>query len=113
MSEIWPYMMLVCGFAAVIGACTWLAVRVRRSGASGSALTAAMAMHDEAFKVTSHESYQEIRAQADRKAPLTTPDPPWRHLRTVTPAPGSTRPARTRRPRGSLRHRIRRWGKRR
>ncbi|MEK8171375.1 hypothetical protein NKH77_23750 [Streptomyces sp. M19] len=32
-------------------------------------------------RLTAHDSHHEIRAQADRKAPLTTPDEPWRTSR--------------------------------
>ncbi|MGW6458314.1 hypothetical protein ACWF94_20780, partial [Streptomyces sp. NPDC055078] len=35
------------------------------------------ASYEEAFRITSHESYVEIRAQAERKAPLLSPDDHW------------------------------------
>ncbi|MGW1882164.1 hypothetical protein [Streptomyces sp. NPDC001970] len=69
-----PFLMLAGGLAAVMGFFTWVAVHVRRRGLAGAAVRAAMASYDEAFRVTAHESYYEVRAQSERKAPLLSPD---------------------------------------
>jgi hypothetical protein len=78
MSVLVPYLLLVGGLAAVMGGFAWLAVVIRRRGVAGSAMRAAMASYDEAFRVTAHESYYEVRAQADRGEPGGAPGDPWR-----------------------------------
>jgi len=77
MDGLWPFLILAGGLAAVLGAFTWLAARVRRRGLAGGAMSAAMASYEEAFRITAHESHVEIRAQAERKAPLLLPDDHW------------------------------------
>ncbi|MFI8001592.1 hypothetical protein [Streptomyces sp. NPDC086010] len=77
MSDLLPLLVLLGALAVVAGFFTWLASRVRRRGTAGAALTAAMAAHDEAFRVTAHDAHHEIRAQADRRTPLLSPDRPW------------------------------------
>lgn len=56
----------------------WPAVLARRRGTVGSAISAAMASHDEAFRVTAHDSRYEIQTQAQRKTPILSPDGHWR-----------------------------------
>ncbi|WP_329331527.1 hypothetical protein OG866_02050 [Streptomyces sp. NBC_00663] len=77
MDAFWPFLILIGGLAAVLGAFTWLASRVRRRGLAGGAMSAALASYEEAFRVTAHESHVEISAQAERKAPLLLPDDHW------------------------------------
>ena len=106
MDELLPFLMFAGTLAAVLGCFAWLAARVRRRGLAGSAMRAAMASYDEAFRVTAHDSYHEMQAQVERQAPMASPDDPWRPARDRT-APGNGRtPTRTtRRPlRG-----LRRW----
>lgn len=77
MTDFLPLLVIAGALAGVLGLLARLAVVVRRRGTAGAAITAALAAHDEAFRVTAHESYVEIRAQAERKAPLLSPDAPW------------------------------------
>lgn len=94
MDELLPLLVFVGAVAAVMGGFAWLAARVRRRGLAGSAMRAAMASYDEAFRVTAHDSYYEIQAQVERQVPMASPDDPWRPVRARTggrPGPGSTR----------------------
>ncbi|MEU7658500.1 hypothetical protein [Streptomyces lincolnensis] len=77
MAALLPFLILLGALAAVLGLFTWLAARIRRRGLAGGALSAALASYEEAFRVTSHASHIELRAQADRKAPILLPDGPW------------------------------------
>ncbi|MBB5934389.1 hypothetical protein [Streptomyces zagrosensis] len=115
MDAIVPFLLIVGFFAASLGCCVWLAVHVRRRGTAGGAISAAMASYDEAFKVTSHESYYEIQALTQRKAPLLSPDEEWRTERGAAGRLGSRdRPlaVRPRRLRRGLGRRIARLGRR-
>ncbi|MEW1893335.1 hypothetical protein [Streptomyces sp. NBC_00523] len=107
MTSFLPLLVCTGALAAVMGLLGWLAVRARRRGAAGSAMGAALAAYDEAFRVTAHESYYEVRAQADRQASMASPDDAWRPLHDRRGRrPGATRA------RGSLRHRnafVRWW----
>ncbi|WP_434599616.1 hypothetical protein [Streptomyces sp. A5-4] len=110
MDELMPFLILVGALAAVMGFFTWLASHARRRGVAGAALGAAMAAYDEALRTTAHQSYYEIRAQADRRAPMQSPDDPWRPSRGGANPPGagggrSLRP-RPRRLRQDLRRRA-------
>jgi hypothetical protein len=77
MDALLPFLILLGALAVVLGFFAWLAVRVRRRGLAGGAMSAALASYEEAFRVTSHEAHIEIRAQAERKAPILLPDGPW------------------------------------
>ncbi|MET7644626.1 hypothetical protein ABZS83_13430 [Streptomyces sp. NPDC005426] len=110
MDELLPLLVFAGALAAVMGCFAWLAARVRRRGLAGSAMRAAMASYDEAFRVTAHDSYHELQAQVERQAPMASPDDPWRPVRDrAAGRPGAGR-ARTR-TRGSRRpaHGLRRW----
>ncbi|KOX21223.1 hypothetical protein ADL06_25950 [Streptomyces sp. NRRL F-6491] len=72
-----PLRVIGAALAGTVGLPARLAVVVRRRGTAGAAIGAATAARDEAFRVTAHESYHEIRAQAERKAPVLSPDGPW------------------------------------
>ncbi|MFB9521367.1 hypothetical protein ACFFTU_15590 [Streptomyces cremeus] len=72
-----PFLMLIGGLATVLGFFTWLASRVRRRGLAGGAMSGALASYEEAFRITAHESHVEIRAQAERKEPILSPDDHW------------------------------------
>ncbi|CAM5608947.1 hypothetical protein STENM36S_05625 [Streptomyces tendae] len=78
MDALLPFVLLAGGLAAVLGSFTWLASRVRRRGAAGGAVGAALASYEEAFRATAYESHVEIRAQAERRSPLLSPDDDWR-----------------------------------
>lgn len=60
----------MCGLAVV-------ARRVRRRGAAGQAIAAAMAAYDEGFHATAYNAFVEIRAQDER--PQQSPSPGKRH----------------------------------
>jgi hypothetical protein len=78
MSAFWPFLVFVGCLAGVMGFFTWLAMHVRRRGVAGTAIGAAMASYDEAFRVTAYESHYEIKAQAERQSPMASPDDLWR-----------------------------------
>ncbi|HZG02745.1 MAG TPA: hypothetical protein VE546_04035 [Streptomyces sp.] len=90
MGGLLPYLVVTGSLAAAMGFFAWLARVVRRRGVAGAAVRAAMAAYDEAFHVTAHDSHHEIRAQAERRAPVATrygrSSPMGRSLRPV-PAP--------------------------
>jgi hypothetical protein len=112
MAALSPFLILLGALAAVLGFFTWLATRIRRHGLAGGALSAALASYEEAFRVTSHASHIELRAQAERKAPIPLPDGPWAH--GPDPAGNEDGPERRRpepRPRRS-RRRLSRWADR-
>ena len=81
MGGLLPFVVFVGVLAAVLGLFTWLASVVRRRGLAGGAVSAALASYEEAFRVTAHESHVEIRAQAERKTPVPTPDGQGEHRR--------------------------------
>ncbi|WP_063735219.1 hypothetical protein [Streptomyces sp. RTd22] len=101
-----PYLIFVGALAAVMGLFAWLAVVARRRGVAGSAIRAAVAAHDQAWQVSGYQSHLEVRAQAERKAPIESPDRPWHPASRDL---GSPRPA----ARGSRRGRLRRGLRRR
>ncbi|MEU5605208.1 hypothetical protein [Streptomyces lydicus] len=111
MTAFLPLLLLAGGLVVVLACLAWLARYVRRRGAAGAGIGAAMAAYDEAFRVTAHESHHEIRAQAERKAPLLSPDDHWRPGDGPAGRPGAGRrrplPA-PRRGRGGLRRLARR-----
>ncbi|MFF4079298.1 hypothetical protein ACFYZN_07815 [Streptomyces sp. NPDC001777] len=94
MDDLVPLLIAVAALAAVMGFFGWLAVVARRRGVAGTALSAALASYNEAYQGTAHRAYHEIRAQAERRTPLLSPDGTWR------PAPdrGSGEGVRRRRP---------------
>ncbi|MGW6539780.1 hypothetical protein ACWGBV_05170 [Streptomyces sp. NPDC055051] len=100
MAEFLPLLVIGAAIAGVLALLTRLAVVARRRGGAGAAMAAAMAAHDEAFRVTAHESYVEIQAQVTRKAPLLSPDGPWHSPYPAGPRDGRTAAPRIRR-RGS------------
>ncbi|MGW7253240.1 hypothetical protein [Streptomyces sp. NPDC054834] len=77
MDALLPYLVLLAGLTAVLGFFTWPARLIRRRGAAGAGVGAALAAYEEAFRTTSHASHYEIQSQADRKAPADSPDG-WR-----------------------------------
>ncbi|PJE94534.1 hypothetical protein CUT44_30475 [Streptomyces carminius] len=89
--------------AAVLGCFAWFASRVRRRGLAGGALSAALASYEEAFRVTAHEAHHEIRAQAERRAPVLSPGDDWRRSSGGTGRPGAGTRRRPRPPRRSRR----------
>ncbi|MEU2259848.1 hypothetical protein ABZ557_06090 [Streptomyces sp. NPDC019645] len=107
MAAFLPLPIVVGTLGAVLGFFARLAARVRRRGLAGGAVRAARASYEEAFRVTSHESFHEIRAQAERKAPVPADDP-WLPARRRTPAAGPGAPRPERRRRRTLRRPVRR-----
>ncbi|MGW0854964.1 hypothetical protein [Streptomyces sp. NPDC002690] len=114
MGALLPLLIVVGCLAAVMGLFGSLAARVRRRGAAGAAIGAALASYEEAFRTTSYAAHQEILAQADRQAPLPSPDrgrrpaaPEYgpRGRAGRLPAPRRSRPGR----RGLLRTGRARW----
>ncbi|MGW5213881.1 hypothetical protein ACWEQO_22425 [Streptomyces sp. NPDC004051] len=77
MDALMPFLILAGSLAAVLGFFAWLAARIRRRGLAGGAMSAAMASYEEAFRITAHEAHVEIRAQAERRAPILSPDDHW------------------------------------
>lgn len=77
------------GWIAETGFFAWPASGMRRRGIAGVTMSAALASYEEAFRVTAHESHVEIRAQAERRAPVLSPDG---HSRRN---PAEARPAKT------------------
>ncbi|MEV4685416.1 hypothetical protein [Streptomyces kurssanovii] len=108
MGDLPPLLVFTGCLAAIMGLFARLAVHVRRRGLAGEALRAALASHDEAFRVTAHESYYEIRAQAERQGQALSPDGRW------TPDRDGARPAgsRSRRPREARQRRRSRGSRR-
>ncbi|MBI0294780.1 hypothetical protein JBE04_09905 [Streptomyces sp. PRKS01-29] len=108
MGDLLPYLIVAGVLAALMGFLGWVASLARRRGATGAALRAALASHDEAFRVTAHDSHHEIRAQAERKAPVLSPDGQWTpsHAMAERRRPSGPRAPRPRR--GPLR----RWARR-
>ncbi|MGV9691764.1 hypothetical protein ACWDUX_21975 [Streptomyces sp. NPDC003444] len=97
MDDYLPLFVIGAALAGTVGLLARLAVVVRRRGTAGAAIGAAMAAHDEAFRVTAHESYHEIRAQAERKAPVLSPDGPWGGVEPLPRHRDGHRPRRARR----------------
>ncbi|MGW1465178.1 hypothetical protein ACWCPT_12610 [Streptomyces sp. NPDC002308] len=96
MGVLLPLLIVAGCLAAVMGVLGLLAARVRRRGTAGAAIGAALASYEEAFRTTSYAAHQEIRAQADRQAPLPSPDG---GRRPAAPEYGTGRPGgRTGRP---------------
>lgn len=95
MDDFLPLLLVIAALAAVMGLFAWLASVARRRGVAGAAITAALASHDEAFRVTAHEAHYEIQAQADRKTPIESPDNHGgrtRNDRAGRPGAGARRP---------------------
>ncbi|MCX5395959.1 hypothetical protein [Streptomyces sp. NBC_00102] len=90
-----PLLIVVGCLAAVMGLLGLLAARVRRRGTAGAAVGAALASYEEAFRTTSYAAHQEMRAEADRRAPLPSPDGDRRPV-----APGDGARSRAGRPAG-------------
>lgn len=101
MGAFLPFLIVTGFLAAATGFFAWLASRIRRRGLAGGAMSAALASYEEAFRITAHESHIEIRAQAERKAPVLSPDDHWGR------GPGEAGPAGAE-DRGSLQSRPRR-----
>lgn len=94
MGAFLPFLIMVATLVAILGFFVWLASRVRRRGLAGGAMGAALASYEEAFRITAHESHVEIRAQAERKAPILLPDDHWGR----SPGEAGCAPAENRRP---------------
>lgn len=62
----WTILALLASVGAVMWGLALLARRVRRRGAAGPAIAAAMAAYDEAFHSTAHDTFVEMRVQDER-----------------------------------------------
>ncbi|MGW1195698.1 hypothetical protein ACWD4B_07520 [Streptomyces sp. NPDC002536] len=101
-----PYLILIGCLAAVMGFFTWLAALARRRGVAGSAVRAALASYEEGMRITAYDAHHEVRAQADRQAPVVSPDgPAWGGRRDTGPS-RTNRPGRRRPTAGRLRRRL-------
>ncbi|WP_326800014.1 hypothetical protein OG946_35375 [Streptomyces sp. NBC_01808] len=78
MGDVVPYLVVFGCLVAVMGFFTWLKGVVRRRGLAGSAVQSALAACEEAIRITSHDSHHEVRAAADRRAPVAAPGDPFR-----------------------------------
>ncbi|MBD3002947.1 hypothetical protein [Streptomyces sp. 5-10] len=112
MGDLLSYLIVAGVLAALMGFLGWVASLARRRGATGAALRAALASHDEAFRVTAYDSHHEIREQAERKAPILSPDGQWTPSRTVAEGRRPSGPRAPRPRRGLPRGLPRRWGRR-
>lgn len=108
MDEVVPLLVMIAALAVVMGLFTWLAVVARRR----EALSAALASYNEAYQGTAHQAYHEIRAQAERRVPVLSPDGAWRPLPPDAQGVRRGRPA-ARRPLRGLRRRFGRLRRRR
>jgi len=57
---------VIAGLSGVLGALVLIARRVRRRGAAGPAIAAAMAAFDEGWNTTAYARHVELRAQDER-----------------------------------------------
>lgn len=115
MGDVLPLLAIFGGLATVLTALVWLARHVRRRGTAGAAVGAALASWEEAWRVTAHESHWEIKAQAERQAPVLSPDSYWPNSRHEARPSGRSRGPSVSGPgRGSmgLRRRVQRWRQR-
>ncbi|MEW1693675.1 hypothetical protein ACIQOF_33885 [Streptomyces sp. NPDC091265] len=112
MRALLPFLIATACFAVVLSAFAWLAAHIRRRGLAGSAMSAALASYEEAFRITAHESHVEVQAQAERKSPLLSPDDHWQRGEAGQD-PAENHPAGNRRIRPASRPRHSRLGLRR
>ncbi|MFF4344406.1 hypothetical protein ACFY00_31345 [Kitasatospora sp. NPDC001540] len=98
-----PYL-IVLGVLGTVLTALGLAGRAlrRRGGTGASALRGALAGYEEAMRATSYQAHVELRAEADRVAPVAAPD-------GFRPALGPRGGGRGRRPGPVRRGRRRRW----
>lgn len=64
---------MVASLGAAMCGLALMAKRIRRRGAAGQAIAAAMAAYDQGFHSTAHDTFVEMRAQDDR--PQQAPSP--------------------------------------
>jgi hypothetical protein len=62
------------GMLLILAGLVWLALRAKRRGVAGAALSGALAAFDEGWHSTAHDAHVEQRARTDRKAPAPSPD---------------------------------------
>jgi len=74
MSGVWPFLVVVGGFAVIMGSFTWFAFWVRRRGVGG----ALMGPIDEIYNPAAHRYRIEIEIQAQRMVPTPSADDEWR-----------------------------------
>jgi hypothetical protein len=74
MAEFLPFIAAIVVIAVLMAGLAWSARLARRRGTAGAALAGAMAAYDEAFHGTAHDAFVEVQAQAERNAPLFSPD---------------------------------------
>ncbi|MFF9847601.1 hypothetical protein [Streptomyces litmocidini] len=91
MGDFLPLLAIFGGLAAVLAALVWLARHVRRRGTAGAGVVAALASWEEAYRVTAHESYWEIKAQAERRCSALSPDGHWPRTGESGPRPPASR----------------------
>ena len=87
MPDILTGLLAAFAVALVMVGLAFLAIRVRRCGSAGPAVSAAMAAYDEAMHSTAYNTFVEVQAQEDRKIPMPASDDP-----PETKAAGSIHP---------------------
>ncbi|MDT0345860.1 hypothetical protein [Streptomyces litchfieldiae] len=78
MNELVSLLVITGCLAVVMGSFGWLAARVRRRGTARDAFQVIVGTYDSLYHSSAQESHYEIKAQAERKSPLSSSDVPWR-----------------------------------
>ncbi|MEU3460661.1 hypothetical protein ABZ721_11980 [Streptomyces sp. NPDC006733] len=92
MGGLLPFLIAAGCLGAIMGFLWWVAAVARRRGVAGTAFAGALAAYNEAYRITSYESHCELRAQADRKSPVRSPDDPWQRSLTTAQFPDARGP---------------------
>lgn len=70
MAQFVALLILIGGFAAILGGIAWLAARIRRRGLGG----AFMGPFEEIYHPAAHQARQEIRTHEERTVPVASAD---------------------------------------
>lgn len=71
MADFLAFLVVLAGFAVIMGVLAWLASRTRRRRGVGGAVMGAV---DEVFRPSAHRFRIEIRVQEERRLPISAPD---------------------------------------
>jgi hypothetical protein len=71
--QILAFLVVLGGFAVIMGGLAWLASRARSRSVGG----AFMGPLDEIYNPAAHRTHIEIRAQAEQAVPMPSPDDGW------------------------------------
>ncbi|MGH8877822.1 MAG: hypothetical protein ACRD0P_10835 [Stackebrandtia sp.] len=80
MSDVLAILVLVAGFAVVLGGVAWGARRIRRSRKATSAVSGAMAAYSQAYQPHAYEAHIETTSQEQRPAETSTSEDVGRSL---------------------------------